>query len=165
MGSFSERTHELEQIVGDGNLVGKVEVNQPYSAPQHEGFWKTGPLAGVVIRNHPRGGGAHFLSDPLSENAERYMRNLADRVYEPGGLTGSMADNMEDLSRAVHERAPRDTEALRNSAHPTVTSDGETVYDRPPVVPRLSDADLKRRGRSHAQQPNFGPSRRRRRSR
>lgn len=163
MRSFAEGTRELEEIVGDGDLVGSVEVNQVYAATQHEGFWATGPNAGVVIRNHPRGGGSHYLSEPLTEKAERYMRNLAGNVYDPGGLTGSMADNMEDLSREVHERAPRETEALRNSAHPAVTDDGHTVYDRPPVVPRLSDADLKSRGRTHAQQPNFGPRRRRRR--
>lgn len=165
MGSLSERTRELQEIVGDGDLVGKVEVNQPYAVPQHEGIWQTGPLAGVVIRNHPQGGGAHFLSEPLTQNAERYMHNLAGNVYEPGGLTGAMADNMEDLSSEVHDRAPRETEALRNSAHPTVTSDGETVYDRPPVVPRLSDADLKNRSRTHRRGPTFGPERRRKRSR
>lgn len=165
MGTFAERTRELQEIVGDGDLEGKLTVDQRYAAVQEVGYWETGPNAGVIIRNHPRGGGSHYLSDPLFENAERYMHNLSQRVYEPGGLTGAMADNMEDLSREVHERAPRETDALRNSGHPTVTSDGETVYDRPPVIPRLSDADLKNRGRTHTREPSFGPGRKRRRRR
>lgn len=165
MGTFQVRIRELEDRVGDGDLTGSVVFDQVYAASQEVGYWKTGPNAGVIIRNHPRGGGAHYLSDPLIENSERYMRNLAGRAYEEGGLSGAMADNMEDLSREAGNRAPKETDALSQSGHPTVTDDGHTVYDRPPVVPRLSEAELKSRGKGRVRESNFSPTGRRRRGR
>lgn len=142
MGSFQEGCIELEKRIGHGDLSGKVIVDQVYAASQHEGTWVTGPLAGHVIRNHPRGGQAKFLEQPLFEKASDYMRNLADAVHD-GFLTQAMAENMEDLADEVHDKAPREHEILRNSGHPVVTDDGETVYDRPPIFPRLSEGDLK----------------------
>jgi hypothetical protein len=142
MGSFQQGTRELAERIGSGDLVGIVEVDQVYAAVQHEGYWETGPNAGKVIRNHPQGGQAKYLEEPLFANAERYMERLAENVLE-GSLARAMADNMEHLAGEVFDKAPREFEDLRRSAHPIVTDDGETVYDRLPLRPRLSRAALK----------------------
>lgn len=147
MGTFAERTRALEEMVGDGDLVGKLEVDQVYAAAQHEGGWATGPNAGVRIRNHPRGGGDHFLSQPLVKNAPEMMQHLARNTLEPNGLRQAMADNMEDLSEEVEDRAPREFDDLRHSGHPTVTDNGRKAYDRPPKRPRLSRSALKEKAK------------------
>lgn len=148
MGSFDAGTRELGDRVGHGMLEGKVEVSQVYAASQHEGGWVTGPNAGVAIVNHPRGGGPKYLEQPLLEKGTgEYPRRLAARALEPDGLRRAMIDNMEDLARQVSERAPVEFEDLRRSGHPTVTSDGALVYDRPPEVPRLSDEELRAKKR------------------
>lgn len=71
----------LTEVINDidGTWV-IVSVNVPYAEPQHEGFWKTGPLAGVQILNHPRGGKDHFLSDPMKRKSQLYLNWLADRL-------------------------------------------------------------------------------------
>lgn len=142
MGSFQQGTRDLEEKIGHGKLVGSVVVDQIYSAAQHEGYWVTGPLAGHVIRKHPRGGQAKFLEQPLFEKTDDYMRNLADAVLD-GFLVQAMAENMEDLADEVFDKAPRENDILRNSAHPEVHDDGRLAYDRPPLYPRLSREELK----------------------
>lgn len=142
MGTFQEGCLDLEEKVGRGKLTGKVVVNQIYAASQHSGYWVTGPLAGHVIRRHPRGGQSHYLEEPLFAKAEDYMKNLADAVLD-GFLVQAMAENMEDLADEVHDKAPRENEILRNSANPIVLDDGLEAYNRPPLWPRLSDEDLK----------------------
>lgn len=147
MARFADRIRELEEAVGDGDLQGKVNVDQVYAAVQHEGYWKTGPLAGVVIRNHPRGGGSKFLAEPLFENAADYMRRLAGRALEPAGLVSAMRENVEDLSGEVYDRAPREFDDLRDSGHPTVMDGDRLAYDRPPRRPRLSEGALREKKR------------------
>lgn len=43
----------------------------------------------------------------------------------------------------VYDHAPVEFGDLRESGHPTVTDEGHTTYDRPPLVPRLSEAELR----------------------
>lgn len=155
-GTFAARSRELGDMIGEGSLTGSAEVNQVYALPQHSGFWRTGPLAGVQIRNHPRGGKSHFLSDPLMANAQRYLRNLADGALG-GRLVQAMAENMEDLSDHVRDQAPREFEDLRNSAHPKVLDNGRVAYDRAPLRPRLSQGALGEKARRR--QLGEGPSR------
>jgi hypothetical protein len=142
MKRFAEGCRELEEKIGHGNLVGSVIVDQVYAASQHEGHWVTGPLAGHVIRRHPRGGQAKYLEQPLFEKAGDYMKNLADGVLD-GFLVQAMAENMEDLADEVHDKAPRENDILRNSANPVVTDDGREAYNRPPVFARLTAGELK----------------------
>lgn len=147
MRSFDDGCRELEEKVGHGKLAGVLRIDQIYAASQHEGHWVTGPLAGHVIRQHPRGGQAKFLEEPLFAKAEDYMKNLADAVLD-GFLVQAMAENMEDLADEVHDRAPRENDILRNSANPVVLDEDREVYNRPPLWERLSESDLKelRRG-------------------
>ena len=127
--SFFEGIEALKERVGQGDLVGKVEVDQHYAQHQHETF-------GYL---HIRGGGPHYLRNPLLDNAARYVSDLADNVLE-GDLAESMAESMEDLQDHLDPAAPIDAEPnpikLRQSGHPTVTDDGTIVYDRPQLHPR-----------------------------
>lgn len=58
-------------------------------------------------------------------------------------LNQAMADNMENLSGEVERLAPIEFGPLHWSGHPTVTSQGETVYDRAPIAARLTEAELR----------------------
>lgn len=147
MGSFADGTRDLEERVGHGDLVMLVEVDQVYAASQHEGFWVTGPLAGHVIKEHPQGGQSHFLSEPLMLRAPEFMQLLAARMLQRDGLISAAREVVETLAREVFDKAPREFEDLRNSAHPQVIDDGRGAYDRPPVRERLSKEALKEKGR------------------
>jgi len=138
---FFERIDELIEAVGSGHLVGGVEVDQVYGHRQHEETtWK-----------HPRGGEWGYLTKPFMENIDRYMHRLADLAVVPEGsdLRKAMIDNVEHLSDQVAIRAPIEFDNLRQSGHPTVTSDGEVVYDRAPKQERLTPEQLKTIRRQH----------------
>lgn len=141
MGSdtFEARLDELAEKVGEGRLTGSVEVDQVYAQYQHEG----------LDLRHPRGGQAKYLEQPLYENYGDYYRALADNVLE-GSLAAAMEDNVEDLSGHVFDLAPVEFYDLRGSGHPTVSSDGEVVYDRPPIQARLTPAELRAKDRLRA---------------
>lgn len=159
--TFFDRIDELSAQVGHGHLVGKNTVDQVYAAPQERGFWETGPLAGVVIHNHPGGGGTHFLRDSLYEPIDAHMAKLAARAITPDGseIDHAMIDVVEDIAQGVFERAPVEFGDLRASAQTDVTKDGENIYHRPPNVPRLARDDLA--GKVHARRlfPRLGRSR------
>jgi hypothetical protein len=104
---------------------------------------------------HPRGGQALYLQAPLLENYPRYFQAYADKLLEDGGEP-SMAESMEDLAEdgGVATRAPVLYSNLRASGHPSVTSDGVTVYDREPRQHRLSEEELKAIYREHHPVPS-----------
>lgn len=127
VGTFIERTNQLSRTVGSGDLTGKIEMPLPYSAPQHESHWKTGPLAGVRIRNHPGGGGGKFLSRPLHGQSARHMNRLANATLR-GALPAEMGAIMRDLAGDVYRLAPRKSGKLRASATPLVFDNGRLVF-------------------------------------
>lgn len=131
---------ELIEMVGEGTLEGSVVVDQVYAKFQHE----------RMDLRHPNGGQAKYLSGPLLENYRDYVGRLAQNVLH-GSLTGAMERNVEDLSKEVFDKAPRDFWDLRESAHPRVLNDGMPVYDRAPVVPRLTPGQLAVKARLKAQ--------------
>lgn len=139
-GTFGDRIDELKAMVGTGDLVGRVVVDQRYAQVQHEHLdW-----------NHPRGGQALYLQAPLLENYPHYLQAYADRLLEDGGEP-AMVDAMEDLAEdgGVATRAPVLYANLRASGHPIVDSDGRNIYDRPPRQHRLSEEELKAIYRQH----------------
>lgn len=140
MASFDERIGDLQHQVGDGRLVGALEVDQRYARYQHE----------ELQLRHTAGRTAKYLERPLLANTTKYMRTLAGAVLD-GDLGKAMADNMEHLSGEVERVAPIDENDLPRSGHPVVTSGGRVVYDRAPQVARLTEEQLKakaeRRGR------------------
>lgn len=116
-------------------VTGHVEVNQVYAHYQHE----------HPEFHHPDGGQAFYLKEPLYVKAGEYLVRLARRAITKRGveLRKAMIDNMEDLSLEVFHRAPWEFGDLRASGHPTVEEDGQVVYDRPPMIHRLSEEELK----------------------
>lgn len=142
MKRFTDGVTELSQRVGHGPLVGRVEVNQVYARYQHEG----------LDFKHPQGGQAKYLEEPLYSNSGDYMRRLAKDTLD-GDLTTSMAHNMEDLAGEVYKKAPFEFGDLKASPHPSVTSAGAVVYDRPPMIHRLSEEEL--RIKSHLRSLGF----------
>lgn len=58
-----------------------------------------------------------------------------------------MADSMEDLSGQVFDHAPVEFFDLRASGHPQVRRAGAVVYDRPPMQARLTEAQLRAKGK------------------
>lgn len=140
-GDFASRLEELIESVGEGKLTGSVVVDQVYAKYQHE----------RMDLKHPNGGQAKYLSGPLLEQMRGYVGRLAQNVLR-GSLDGAMAANMEDLSKQVFEKAPREFWDLRESGHPRVlNNEGMPVYDRAPVVHRLSKGELKVKDRLRSQ--------------
>lgn len=149
MGDFFEGIDEISERVGHGHVKGQVEFDQVYAFAQHESTWLSGPLAGHVIHDHPGGGGAKYLEQPLLEDTAAFMQHVADRLLDDGTVP-AMVENVEKLADTSAARAPVEFGDLRESAHPTVTDDGATVYDRPPLIPRLGEKELAAKAKGRA---------------
>lgn len=147
---FGERIDFLLEQVGEGDLELSVEFDQVYAAPQERGFWETGPNAGVRIRNHPRGGGSHFLRDAMVNGVDQHMEHLAAVAIMPNGsdLRGGAVDVAGNVRVDAEGNAPVEFVNLARSGHEIVTDNGVVVHDRPADVPRLSREQLKHQ-RSH----------------
>lgn len=139
MSTFSDRLREFREQMGDGSIRGSVEVNQVYAHYQHE----------HPEFKHPQGGKAFFLRDPLFQGSDEMMERLAARAITQDGpqVREGMADNMEQLSTKTYFESPVEFGDLRDSGHPMVTQDGAAVYDRAPRAPRLSEEQLKQKGK------------------
>lgn len=138
-GTFHARIDELMALVGDGELVGEVYVDQIYAHYQHEG----------LTFKHPQGGRAKFLGGPLMENMYSYVQDWADGLLR-GQIRARMIKSMEDLSQKVYDNAPVEFNDLRASGHPVVHDDYQTIYDRAPFVHRLTEQELKAKGHLRA---------------
>lgn len=135
-GTFILRTDELLARIGDGPLDSKLGVDQVYARYQHEG----------LHFRHPRGGQAKYLEQPLYAQAPAYMQKLADKAYT--NIRKAAIDNAEDLSKQVERHAPVEFDHLRRSGNPVVVDNGAVIYNRPPVVRRLSEEELRAKSRS-----------------
>lgn len=138
-GTFSENIARLAREVGKGKLVGHLVVDQAYAQNQHQSFWF----------NHPDGGEAFYLRNPLMERRGKYMEDLARKAITRRGsnIVDGMVDVAEDLSQQVFNRAPLEFADLRASGHPFVIDDGRKVYDRAPMIHRLSKSELRIKSR------------------
>ncbi len=140
-GDFGARMDELIAAVGDGELTGSVVVDQVYAKYQHE----------RMDLKHPQGGQAKYLSGPLLQKYRDYLHQLAGSVLH-GSLQGAMELVAEDLAtKQVFDHAPREFQDLRQSGHPRVLNGEEIVYDRAPIVHRLTEAELKAKDKARAQ--------------
>lgn len=131
--TFFDRIAELGRQVPKHSVTAKVEVDQVYAHYQHEG----------LDFNHPRGGQAKYLEQPWLAATSETMGRFARALLEPDGLERAGVEVAEKGSEMVQSHAPVEFNNLRQSGHPTVQVDGVTVYDRPPVVHRLSEAELR----------------------
>lgn len=141
--SFFDRIDELKERVGKGKLTGRVKFDQVYASAQETGTWTSGPNAGKVIHEHPGGGQSHFLGGALLEGKDVYLRSVASSVLDEGGPAQGMREAAEELAKRSSGLAPIEFGDLRESAHPTVESEGAVVFDRPPHIPRLTKEQLK----------------------
>jgi hypothetical protein len=96
--------------------------------------------------HHPHGGQAKFLQQPLYDHYRDYLGDYAKTVLDDGGVP-AMKRTAEHLSDQVEAHAPVEFEDLRRSGHPSVTQAGRTIYDRAPKQHRLSEEELKAKGR------------------
>jgi hypothetical protein len=90
---------------------------------------------------HPHGGQAKFLETALHNGADEYLQGIASKVLD-GSINDGMIDAVDKLDNKSAELTPKEATVLARSGHLTVTSDGATVYDKPPEVPRLSEQEL-----------------------
>ncbi len=132
MGDFDSRIEQLQQRVGFLPARAALEVDQVYARYQHEG----------LDFRHPRGGQAKYLEIPLYVETPGYLRDVAARVLEDG-LDAPLEAVAEDLSGQVFDHAPVEFLDLRASGHPRVLRGSTVVYDRPPMQPRLTEAQLR----------------------
>lgn len=143
-GDFGDRMQQLMAQVPE-RITARVEVDQVYAKYQE-------------LRDdlrHPRGGGPHALRDSVMTQAETLMQNAADHLLteDGSGIYEGMKGNAETMARYYTEHAPVEFGDLRGSAHPQVLEDGTVTYDRPPVVPRLTEEQLRHKRRT---QTGFG---------
>lgn len=138
MSSFGDRLDELAHAVGHGKLSITCEVDQVYAKYQHEN----------AQFKHPDGGKAFYLRDPLFEGIDSHMAKLAEGAIDASGsrLKEAAIEVSEDLATGVYEQAPLEFGDLKASAHPKVSDDDGVIYDRPPLVKRQSEEDLRIKG-------------------
>lgn len=138
MGTFAARITELQELVGKGRISGSVEVDQVYAHYQHE----------RMDLRHPRGGGPGYLRNPLFQRAREFIQRVGSR-FDDGrvGMDEAMGWAMEQLCVEVMVNAPVEFSDLKFSGHPKVIDDGQTMYDRAPIIARLSDEQIKAKNR------------------
>jgi hypothetical protein len=137
-GTFTERIEELRTRTGRGQtLVMSVVVDQVYAHFQHE----------HLNFHHPRGGQAKYLESALYDFYRKYLEDYANEVLHDGG-THALSRGAEHLSDQVETRAPREWGDLMRSGHPMVRQGERLIYDRPPKVNRISEAELKLKSRA-----------------
>jgi len=128
---FNERLDQLQAMIGEGLLSGKVEYDQAYAHRQHED----------LQLKHEHGGQGQFLTEPLLTRQDELLQKIADKVLEEEGLKRGMTEAVEDLATSSADKVPLEHGTLRASSHPTVESNGELIYDRP-FQRRLTDEEL-----------------------
>lgn len=135
LGTFATNTRAMAAEAGSGRVEAHVYIDQIYAHWIHEN----------PQFEHPNGGKAYFLRDPLFANIESYMEWAASGLFSSDGrwtYRDAWAQNMEKLAAAAAAQTPREFLNLIKSGHPVVEQDGVTFYDRPPEVPRLPDEEL-----------------------
>lgn len=137
MGTFQKRTDELLESVGDGDLSMHCIVDQLYAKWQHE----------RLDYEHPQGGQAKYLEEPLYAEHRQYLGDLARGVLT-GGLQEQAVLVAEDLAAQVQDHAPVEFNDLRRSGHPIVKDNGAPIYDRAPAQRRLTEEELRAKGRA-----------------
>lgn len=136
MDTFQTRIDELDEMVGHGDLTGRVVVDQVYAKYQHE----------RLDLKHPGGGKAMYLRDPLFVKAPGILRHIATELLVRGPENG-MQHGVESIADGVRDQAPIEFGDLKNSAHPSVEDHGVLIYNRPPLHDRLSKEALREKSR------------------
>lgn len=151
--TFAERMDLLSEIVGKGVLTAAIEVDQVYARYQTGWGDPDAPPGSVVTPtaqshgpkgkpgpafSHPHGGRAGYLSQTLTALGPSVAQAWADSIAEERPLATTTIVEAERVAAYVSIAAPVEVGILRGSGAVTVTDEGATIYDRPPVVPRLT---------------------------
>lgn len=133
-GTFQQRTQELLDIVGNGQIEASVRVDQEYAEMQHNN----------TEFRHTRGK-AFYLTDPLMKHYRSWYGEVAKELYyQPmRNLFVAIADDFKEESGL---ETPAFMEDLNRSGEPRVKEGGRFVY-RGPHTKRLSKAQLKAKTR------------------
>lgn len=162
-GDFGERIDVLQQLVGDGDLVAENVVDQVYANFQHnDGRDDPRPMKRPFT--HPRGGIANYLGSQVEGFGHREIVGwVEDAFAERRSCAEGARDTVDEFIRGVQNLAPRKEGNLRRSGAGKVIDGGVIAYDRPPEVPRLSEAELKAIRRRQGPSRNVGSAKYRRR--
>jgi hypothetical protein len=98
--------------------------------------------------DHPRGGQAGYLTETLTRMGPEVAQEWADSIGEERPLDTVAIGQVEKIGMEAAGLAPREFWMLAGSAHPSVHSDGDLIYDRPPVIPRVAESVLQAMKRS-----------------
>lgn len=164
MAEFGERVDELIRLVGGaGDLTAEVDVNQVYAQYQEtDGRYDRRVHNRPFI--HPRGGISGFLGSQIEGFGYRAVVGwVEDALAERRTCAEAARDTVDEIIRGVRNLAPVLEGNLRRSGAGKVTDNGAIVYDRPPEVARLSEAELKAIRRRQGPRRNVGSAAHRRR--
>jgi len=129
--TFYARMDELERIVGDRELSGRVVVDQPYAQIQHQ-----------KSTYHHDDGVSKYLITPLQVNRNRYLMMVAHGILDDGGRR-AMFQAMTDLAKNAMKRyVPTEHFWLQRSGSPSVWSDGRRVFYTPPEQRRRTQEEI-----------------------
>lgn len=131
MADFFSRTEELAHLVGDGNLSGIFAVDGgERTVPLEVGYWKSGPNAGVRMRDFTTPGtGPHAAQNSLEATYHTSLEDIAKTTLKTGPQ-GGMERHVEDMQREFEGRAPRVTGQYSQSTGRFVLDNGIPVYER-----------------------------------
>jgi len=120
----------LDQV-GEGTITAKVTVDQVYAQDQHEN-----------PRYRHNDGSMKFVTGPLLKGSRRWLSAVARNILttDPKEIFRRIAEEFAD---DVEAATPTDDGILDKSAHPQVLERGGVVYDRPPKMHRLSEAEIR----------------------
>jgi hypothetical protein len=139
-GTFGDRIDQLREQVGSGIIKGTVDVDQIYAHYQDSGHGPRGKPAAAF--DHPEGGQAGYLTNSITAYGPDFAQQIADSISEEVPMKDVFIDGVQSLSLDVATLAPMEFGNLRESSASTVIDDGDVVFDRPALVPRLSSEEL-----------------------
>jgi len=131
MADFFAETEKLAKMVGDGNLEGIFAVDGgERTVPLEVGYWKSGPNAGVRMRDWTtEGTGPHAAQNSLEQTYEISLADIAKTTLATGPQEG-MERHVERVNARFQEIAPKDTGQYRESTRRVVLDNGTLVYDQ-----------------------------------
>lgn len=130
MADFFSQTKKLESLIGNGKLAGVFSVDGgARSVPLEVGYWKTGPNAGVHMRNFTTPGtGPHAVQNSLEVTHEASLEDIAKSTLTEGPRPG-MKRHLDRMQGAFEERAPRVTGQYSQSTGRFVIDDGVPISE------------------------------------
>lgn len=129
----SQRIQELIDRTAGPKIKATVTVDQVYAEIQHE----------ALEFNHPRGGQAKYLEEPMFAGHGAWFQEFADGLLREGSRADEgWADVGRNLKDVVATHAPVEFGDLRQSAALQVRAGSAVVADEPARQPRLTDQEL-----------------------